>query len=273
MRIRVVADPPGAGPGHSPNQLVGRVLTEELQANGHEVAEDAEAMFLAGATPQTVRPLVTAAVAAGVRRVVVLSSHGPEFEIEHPPQTWFWLAIERAVEELAPEWTHIRPAAVMGSMLAGGYPATGVGWLESIRAEGVVREPRGYYPFIAERDLAAVAAAALLKPGYTGKILEAVGPPISTQERVDAIARALGRPIRIEGIGEEEARKLWREQGVDEDAITVTLYGLAEYSGRTDFYREWTASQRPTVEEIIGRPLTSYADWAADNLSADTVPS
>jgi hypothetical protein len=82
---------------------------------------------------------------------VVLSSHGPEYEEAYPPETWFWLAMERAVERSGMEWTHIRPSAVMGAMIEGTYPATGSDWPDTIRGERVVREAfldSGHYPFI-----------------------------------------------------------------------------------------------------------------------------
>lgn len=73
-----------------------------------DVFAGVDGVFLAGAVPATVRDALDVAEDAGVRRIVVLSSHGPEYEEAYPPETWFWLAIERAVEHSGMEWTHLR---------------------------------------------------------------------------------------------------------------------------------------------------------------------
>ncbi|MBB2947212.1 uncharacterized protein YbjT (DUF2867 family) [Actinoplanes lutulentus] len=297
--LTVVA--PAKDEGCSPTGLVGRRLARQLLATGDpvrvlaepdecdgwpdgvhvvagsisrplssgEILAGVDAIFLAGAHPSTVAASLTLARDAGVRRIVVLSSHGPEFEQWNPPETWYWLAIERAVERSGIAWTHIRPSAVMGSMFSGTYPATGSTWPDSIRAEGVVREAfldDGCYPFIHEDDLAAVAAAALCTDRYDGSILEAVGLPLATRSRVRSIAAALGRDIRAVEVPADESRAVWQRDGWPDGAIDVTLYGLQEYGSRLAELTEWTHAQRPSVADIIGRPLRTYDEWAAENV-------
>lgn len=63
-----------------------------------EIFAGVDAVFLAGAHPSTVEASLRSAGEAGVQRIVLLSSHGPEYEQYNPPETWHWLAIERAVE-------------------------------------------------------------------------------------------------------------------------------------------------------------------------------
>ncbi|MEU1250101.1 NAD(P)H-binding protein [Micromonospora arida] len=296
--LTVVA--PSKDEGNSPTGLVGRHLAQQLLAAGDPVrvlAEPAEcsgwpndvhlvtgsirqplafggifagvdAMFLAGAHPATVEPTLALARDAGVRRIVLLSSHGPEYEQWNPPETWYWLAIERAVERCGIAWTHIRPSAVMGSVISGTYPATGSDWPDSIRAEGTVREAfwnNGHYPFIHEDDLAAVAAAAMRTDRCTGSILEAVGLPLSTRSRVRSIADAIGRDIRGIDMTAAESRAVWQRNGWPEGAIDVRLYALQEYGARLAELTEWTLTQRPSVAEIIGRPPRTYDDWAVEN--------
>ncbi|WP_308406464.1 NAD(P)H-binding protein [Streptomyces sp. AC602_WCS936] len=181
-----------------------------------------EAVFLAGAHPSTVQDALTLARNAPARRVVLLSSHGPEHEEANPPETWFWLAIEKAVEHSGIAWTHIRPSAVMGAVVEGTYPATGSDWPDTIRADGVVREAfldQGHYPFIHEQDLAAVVAAALISDDYTGTLVEAVGPPLSTRSRIQSIATALGRDIGMVDLAADESRAMWRRRGWPDGAI------------------------------------------------------
>ncbi|HEX8487919.1 MAG TPA: NAD(P)H-binding protein [Propionibacteriaceae bacterium] len=286
--------------GSSPTGIVGRSLARQLIAAGDRVRVLAEpemchdwpssvevvrgsvaspagsapawlgveTLFLAGADPETVPEVLAFAVASQLQRIVLLSSHGPEYEEAYPPDTWYWLAIERAVQQSGIPTTVVRPSAVMGSMIEGTYPATGSDWPESIRTEGVVREPfarEGHYPFIHEEDLAAVAAAALRSDAYVGQVLEAVGPPLSTRSRVDSIAAAIGRTIDLLEVTPELARTSWRERGWPDGAIEVTLYALEEYGARRAELARWTLDQRPTVSDIIGRRPRSYNDWAKEH--------
>ena len=150
-----------------------------------------------------------------------------------PPEEWHWLAVERAVEASPVAWTHVRPSAVMASMLAGGYPPTGSAWAKVIRASQVVREPYGdaRYPFIDEEDLAEVAATVLFDPGYAGSVLDALGPPISARQRASLIGEAIGETVRFEELTPDEARLLWRSQGWPEETIEVTLRAQSQFPG------------------------------------------
>lgn len=296
--LTVVA--PSMDEGCSPTGLVGRRLARQLLAAGHPVRALAEpeecsgwpaevevvtgsisqplpsaeifagvdAIFLAGAHPSTVEASLRLARDAGVRRIVLLSSHGPEYEQYNPPETWHWLAIERAVERSGLEWTHLRPSAVMGSVRSGTYPATGSDWPQSIRTEGAVREAfldTGHYPFIHEDDLAAIAVAAMHTDHYAGTVIEAVGLPLSTQSRVRSIADAIGRDIQAINVTAAESRATWQRNGWPEGAIEVTLYALQEYGARLTELTEWTVTQRPSVRDIIGRSPHTYDEWAAEN--------
>ncbi|MGW6731517.1 SDR family oxidoreductase [Streptomyces sp. NPDC055013] len=289
--------------GNSPTGIVGRCLARRLLAVGRHVRviaepgqcdgwpdtvdvvegsitrplecarafDGVEAVFLAGAQPTTVQDALALARNARAAKVVVLSSHGPEYEAANPPQTWFWLAIEKAVERSGIAWTHIRPSAVMGAVLEGTYPATGSDWSDTVRADGVIREAfldQGHYPFIHEEDLAAVAAAALISNDYTGNVVEAVGPPLSTRSRIRSIATALGRDIGTVDLTADESREIWRRRGWPDGAIDVTLYALEEYGARFDELVQWTVDQRPSVQDIIGRPMRTYDDWVSENIDS-----
>ncbi|MEU4547133.1 NAD(P)H-binding protein [Nonomuraea dietziae] len=265
-RVRVLAEPGQADGWPDEVEVVEGSITRPLEYA--EVFAGVDGVFLAGAVPTTVRDALEAAQNAGVRRIVVLSSHGPEYEEAYPPETWFWLAIERAVERSGMEWTHIRPSAVMGAMIEGTYPATGSDWPETISGERVVREAfldGGHYPFIHEDDLAAVALAALRADGYAGAVLEAVGPPISTRSRVASIARAIGGDIAAVEVKPDDSRANWRRHGWPDSGIDVTLYALEEYGARLAELTQWTLDQRPAVREIIGRPPRGFDDWAVEN--------
>ena len=266
-RVRVLAEPEQCHDWPSSVEVVEGSVTSP--GGSAEVWPGVRTLFLAGAHPATVSQVLGLAAESHVRRIVVLSSHGPEYEQAYPPDTWFWLAIERAVQGSGIPATVIRPSAVMGSMIEGSYPATGSDWPETITTRGAVREPfaaHGHYPFIHEDDLVAVAAAALRSDAYAGQILEAVGPPVSTRSRVAGIAAATGRDIELLELTPDQARAIWREQGWPDGAIDVTLFALEEYGTRLAELTQWTNDQRPTVAEIIGRRPRTYDDWAKEHV-------
>lgn len=302
MTTLITSVPPRKAPGAVPVGPVGRCLARGLLARGESVRvlcahsdasgwpegvemiegsvlRPAEApsafvgidrLFLAGATPEvrTERPhsvseVVSRAVEGGARAIVVLSSHGPVFAMSLPPEQWHWLAVERAVEASPVAWTHIRPSAVMASMLAGGYPPTGSAWAEVIRASRVIREPYGdaRYPFIDEEDLAEVAATVLFDPGYAGSVLDALGPAISARQRASLIAEAIGEALTFEDLTPDEARLLWRSQGWPEETIEVTLWAQSQFLIQPSI-------SDPTVERVLGRAPRAFADWLQRHVEA-----
>ncbi|MDX3534593.1 NAD(P)H-binding protein [Streptomyces sp. MB09-01] len=268
-RVRVIAEPDQCGGWPDAVEVVEGSITRPLDSR--RAFDGVEAVFLAGAHPSTVRDALALAREAAVRRIVLLSSHGPEYEEANPPETWFWLAVEKAVEQSGIAWTHIRPSAVMGAVIEGTYPATGSDWPDTVRAEGVVREAfldRGHYPFIHEEDLAAVATAALICDDYTGTVIEAVGPPLSTRARIRGIAAALGRDIGTVDLSPDGSRAIWQRLGWPDGAIEVTLYALEEYGARCAELLQWTRDQRPSVQDITGRPPRTYDDWLSENIDA-----
>ncbi|MFJ3828915.1 SDR family oxidoreductase [Streptomyces sp. NPDC090046] len=269
LQVRVLAEPDQCGDWPGTVEVVEGSVTRPLECA--RAFDGVGAVFLAGAHPSTAGDAVALARDAGATKVVLLSSHGPEYEEANPPETWFWLAIEKAVEASGLAWTHIRPSAVMGAVIEGTYPATGSDWPATVRADGVVREAllaEGHYPFIHEEDLAAVAAAALTGDDYAGTVVEAVGPPLSTRARVRSIAAALGRDIGTVDLAPDDGRAVWRGLGWPEGAIEVTLYALAEYGARYPELLRWTLDQRPSVQDIIGRPPRTYDDWVRENIGS-----
>ncbi|MFJ8546911.1 SDR family oxidoreductase [Streptomyces sp. AC627_RSS907] len=265
--VRVLAEPDQCGGWPDGVEVVAGSVTRPLECA--RVFDGVEAVFLAGVLPSTVQEALTLARNAAVERIVLLSSHGPEYEEAYPPDTWFWLAIEKAVEGSGIPWTHIRPSAVMGAVIEGTYPATGSDWPDSVRAHGVVREAflnQGHYPFIHEEDLAAVATAALTCDDFTGMVIEAVAPPLSTRSRIRSIATALKRGIDTVELTADESRVAWQRLGWPDGAIDVTLYALEEYGTRFAELVQWTRDQRPSVQDIIGRPLRTYDDWVREHI-------
>ncbi|RGC68854.1 NAD(P)H azoreductase [Micromonospora sp. MW-13] len=211
---------------------------------------------------RTAREVVARAARAGVRRIVVLSAGA----VTSGADTDFHLPVERAVEESGLEWTHVRPGEFMLNKV----------WLwgPSIRAESVVREPfpDAVWCPVHERDIAEVAAEALVRDGHQGRAYDLNGPePITRRNQVRAIASAIGRDIRMDVVTPEQARVAYREQGGFAADNADFLLGFEDYSGnesdpellkRLDL---GALGPLPTSEAVTGRPARTFDQWAREH--------
>ncbi|MGW0518678.1 NAD(P)H-binding protein [Crossiella sp. NPDC003009] len=289
-------------PGHIPTGPVGRPLAARLLAAGEptrvlappsetagwppgaeivvgDVARPGEVpaafagikrMFLAGAVPETVRQAVTLARQGGVQRIAVLSSHGPDVEIEFEPESWYWLAIEVVVERSGAQWTHLQPSPTMSQTLRDGYPRSRANLAAAIRDREVIREPYpdSACPFLDEDDLAAIAMAVLFEDGHTNQTLTVHGEPISLRAQLQLIGQALGREIPFEELTPRQAADRARRQGMAEEEIEQWLAGKADWAANPDDpeYRRWLDLGVTTATRVLGRPPRGYADWLADHV-------
>lgn len=230
---------------------------ETLEAALHGV----ERMYLFPVA-ETAEQVVARAKRAGVRHIVVLSSGA----VTGGADTGFHLDVERAVEASGLEWTHVRPGEFALNKLHL--------WGPSIRAERIVRDPfpdTAWFP-VHERDIADVAAAALLEDGHAGNAYTLIGPElISHREQVHAIADAIGEQIVFERVSARRAREIYREIGGFAAANAEFLLGFADYAGdETDPDAKLTfappsAPPLPTAEAVTGKPARTFAQWARDH--------
>jgi uncharacterized protein YbjT (DUF2867 family) len=174
---------------------------------------------------------------AGVRRIVDLAG----------PKGAHWQAVEDAVEATGLPFTHLEP---------GEFMANATLWAAQIRAGDIVRDTCGdaTNAAVAQEDVAAVAARALLDDGYVGRSLELTGPEaLSRREKVERIGRALGRDLRYVELARDEAIAQF-EPAMGADAAWY-VDGLAASLG-------YPQRPVPTVAEVTGRPAMTYLDWA-----------
>ncbi|MGI5164707.1 NAD(P)H-binding protein [Spirillospora sp. CA-253888] len=243
--------------GHKVRALTRSPATADLPA-GAEVADIAD-LPLAGATALFLNPAVTwdgpeallaRAKTDGVRRIVTLSSSSA-LDPDNP-LGGHHLALERAVEATGLEWTHVRPGAFASNTLD---------WADQIRAGGVVRGPyaRAHITPIHERDIAAVAAAALTGDDLVGARPLLTGPQSLTHaDQARVIGEALGREVRYEERPPADAVADMVGRGAPAP-IAEALVGLwAEAVDRPE-------PVSPEVERITGRPGLTFAAWAADH--------
>ncbi|KAF0848040.1 NmrA family NAD(P)-binding protein [Nocardia caishijiensis] len=181
--------------------------------------------------------LVDRAVAAGVRRITVVWGGGVG-------------PVEEAIERSGVEWTRLEPQEFMSNTLT---------WADSIRAEGVVREPYAHpSALVHEADIGAVAAVALLEDGHAGRAYNLTGPQALTpQERLAVLAEAAGREIAFVTISHEQAIERLTATGVSRADAEYVIGWYAESNPAS-----YTVD--PTVENVLGRPARTFAQWAAE---------
>ena len=258
-RVRAMTRKPGGVPVPDGAEVVrGDLLDPSSVA---EALAGVDRMYLFP-EPRTAVEVVAAARRAGVDRIVTLSSGAVSAGLD----TDFQLPVEQAVEASGCEWTHLRPGEFASNALRL--------WGPSIRAERVVRhhQPDWRGLPIHEADIAAVGVAALLEDGHHGKAYDLTGPArLSARDQARMIGDALGEEVRVEEVTREEARDILRSYGgwAAENADLLTGFESYSPSDLPDHTpEEWDAMIKPlpTVEEVLGRPARSFAEWARDHV-------
>jgi uncharacterized protein YbjT (DUF2867 family) len=113
---------------------------------------------------------------------------------------------------------------------------------------------------IDERDIAAVAVRALFEEGHAGSEYVLTGPESLSQfEQVATIARAIGRPLRIEEMSPDEARREWLAV-MPPSIVKMLLDAWAAAIGQPAFLTS-------TVADITGNPARTFFEWARDHVA------
>jgi uncharacterized protein YbjT (DUF2867 family) len=193
------------------------------------------------------------AAASGVRRVVLLSSQGVATRPLGPSRIAM-RAVEDALRESGLDWAVLRP---------GGFASNAFAWGESVRTQGTVAAPFGDVgvPIVDPADIAEVAAACLLDDRHAGGIFELTGPEVITpRQQAQAIAAALGSPVRFHELTREEA-KAAMTRFVPPELADDTLDIIAAPNPA-----ELRIS--PDVERVLGRAPRPFNDWVARSIAA-----
>ncbi len=148
---------------------------------------------------EIIRDFAGRAVAAGARRLVLLSGRGEEGA----------LASEKAVQESGAVWTIVRCAWFNQNFSEAFF-------LDSVR-EGEIVVPAGdaREPFVDADDIADVAVAALTEPGHENRVYELTGPRLlSFDDIAEELSTATGRPIRYVAVSHQEYAAILAEFGL-----------------------------------------------------------
>ncbi len=81
------------------------------------------------------------------------------------------------------------------------------------------------------------------------------------RDRVEALSRALGRPLHLVELSEAEARSRWRAEGYDAALVDALVGGQQ----RPVAEATWVS---PDVERVLGRPPLTLADWIPEHVDA-----
>jgi uncharacterized protein YbjT (DUF2867 family) len=164
---------------------------------------------IAPGVPGPTHEFVPLAVAAGVRRFVLLSGRGADscgdsgFGLD-------MLSAEQAVRASGVEWSILRPSNFSQNFDEDIFHAPIMAGELALPAGDVVE------PFIDVEDVADVAVALLTEPGHAGRTYELSGPRgLTFREATEEIARASGRAVR------------YREVSLEEYAAALVAQGFA----------------------------------------------
>jgi uncharacterized protein YbjT (DUF2867 family) len=210
----------------------------------------ADAVFLPAGHPDP-PGLLADMRAAGVRRVVLLSTGAVVGGDLDNAVTRFNVVSEAAVRDSGLEWTVLRPS---------GFASNALQWAP---LPDVVREPFADVPVavIDPADIGAVAARALTDPGLAGRSLRLTGPEATLPAaRLAVLGELLGRELRLEPEPDDAARARM-------SAAMPERYVDAFFR----FFRggEYDDSRvTGTVPDLLGRPARTFRQWAEVHVGA-----
>ena len=199
--------------------------------------------------------VLAAAKRAGVRRVVKLSTLEAS-DLRLQIGRWH-RERERLIEGSGLEWTFLRPGMFMSNAVDW--------WAESIKGQGGVFFPGGKARVapIDPRDVAAVAAAALTRPGHEGHVYELTGPELLTiRQMVETIEHVLGSPLRYQNIPPFVARFFMSRSGMDKSLVKALMELVASLQ------RDEGAVATGTVEQVLGRAPRSFEAWCLEHVDS-----
>jgi uncharacterized protein YbjT (DUF2867 family) len=215
-----------------------------------------ERIFLVTYETQQDINMLEAAKRAGVRHIVKLSTLEAT---HHKIQVGKWhYEREELIRASGLEWTFLRPGMFMGNSIEW--------WADSIKGQGRVFFPGGKKGKVAPvdpRDVARVAAAALIHPGHNGQAYELTGTELFTiGEMVGVISRVLGKPIQYVDIPPLAAKLFMLKTGMNRtlvNALMEMLKSLRKNEG---------ALVTDTVQRVTGNLPRTFEAWCREHSNA-----
>ncbi|MFG2622115.1 NAD(P)H-binding protein [Streptomyces sp. NPDC048507] len=187
--------------------------------------------------PDLIGALAEAAVAAGARRLVLLSGRGEEAA----------RLCEERLKVPGAEWTVVRASWFNQNFDESLF-------VDSVRAgELALPVADAVEPFVDADDIADVVVAALTGDGHAGRTYELTGPRLLGLDEVAAeLSKATGREIAYVPVSAGDYRGVLRENGLPEELVELFTVIL---DGRN-------AHLADGVRQVLGREPKDFADYA-----------
>jgi uncharacterized protein YbjT (DUF2867 family) len=219
--------------------------------------EGAKTLFLVSSIGEDTVALqhnaIEAAREAGVTHIVKLSAFGATDHSKAPICLWHY-RIEQEMQESGMDWTILRPHHFMQNLLT---------QTEYIIKDGVVYSASGdgKIPYIDARDIAAVAAVTLTKPGHRGKTYVITGSEaLSYRQATEIISNTIGKPLRFVDETPDAARARRQREGYPPAIIeSVLAIGAYQRAGGK------TVTITNVVSDLTGRPPRTFPEFARDH--------
>lgn len=226
------------------------------------VLRGASAVFLnSRALGPALADVVASAHRHGVGKVVALSAINADDTDDRQPSRYRGDR-NRECEQLAVAsglpWVSLRP-----TVFATNLPGM---WAAQIRAGDIVAGPYASASMapIAEADIAAVAAHALLTDELVGQRVPLTGPQsLTNAELVDIVGAVLHRPLRYQEVPAEFVRERFIDNGFPAAFADAYIAMLAATATSP-------ALVTHDVEKILGRPATPFAQWVHEHTALFT---
>jgi uncharacterized protein YbjT (DUF2867 family) len=231
----------------------------EVVASPFAGLRGADAVFVnSRALSNQLSALVATAARCGVRRLVALSALNADDDDSRQPSRLRGDR-NREADQLAAgsgiSWVSLRPTLFASNFIGM--------WAAQIRGGNAVYGPHPTASLapIADADVAAVAARALLTDDLLGQRIPMTGPQaLTNEELVGVIATVLGRPLRYREISAQTLRERFAQIGFPT--------GFADaYAGMLATTLDRPAEVTHDVEKILGRPATPFGEWVAAHRS------
>ena len=183
------------------------------------------------------------ALAAGVRRLVLLSGRG-EAEAQRA---------EQALKDSGADWTIVR-AAWFAQNFSENFLIDGVLAGEIALPVGATREP-----FVDADDIADVVVESLMDDRHIGQLYEVTGPRLMTfTDAVRDIGAACGRDIRFVEVTADEYEAQLKQLHLPDDLVGLILYLVTTVlDGRNEHLTDG-------VQRALGRAPKNFRDYARD---------
>ena len=188
---------------------------------------------------------IDAAVKAGVKHIVFMSTAGARQEEEPALVASYWRGEQRLIAT-APAWTILRMNFYAESFAQQAQMSLAQGVLAGLAENRVA--------FVSRDDVAAAAAGILIGDGHAGATYNATGPErLSGAQRAALVAEITGQPLAFLVVTEEQLRAGLTQASLPEQVVNTVI---------SNTYLGSDSSDRIAVaNKVAGREPTQFATW------------